>query len=53
MIADGGAGTVSNATTNIAATSLVFDDVGEGATLIWDDSSTKWFVVGSTATFTP
>ena len=43
MKTDGGVGTLTGA--NIVGTSIVFNDAGEGHTLIWTDS--KWYSLSS------
>ena len=43
MKTDGGVGTLTGA--NLVGTSIVFDDAGEGHTLIWTDS--KWYSLSS------
>jgi len=50
MVADGG----GDATLDEAGWSLVFDDVNEGATLIWDNLNSFWRCIGAAgAVFTP
>ena len=51
MSTDGGIGTLGGA--NFAGTSLVFDDVGDSATLMWSKDIADWFVIGTTATYSP
>ena len=52
MIKDGG-GTVTLTGANLAGTSIAMDNVGEGFTLVWDDTLDLWFIVGNNdCTFT-
>jgi len=52
MIIDGG-GDATLTGANLAGTSIAMDNVGEGFTLIWDDSQSKWFIIGNNdCTFT-
>jgi len=44
MITDGG-GDATLTGANLAGTSLVFDSVGHGSTLMWDDTERKWYCV--------
>lgn len=50
MFSDGGAGTL--AATNIAnlSTSIVFDDIGDSASLFYSGFLTQWVYIGGTAT---
>ena len=51
MTSDGGGDAALNDSV-LNATSIVFGNEGEGCTLIWDNTNTKWNVVGCSATFT-
>jgi len=51
MTVAGNAATLGS--TNLNGTSLVFDAVGEAATMVFDSTTSKWSVVGATATYTP
>jgi hypothetical protein len=46
MIEDGG-GTATLTGANLAGTSIAMDNIGEGFTLIWDDGTSDWYVVGN------
>ncbi|MCL5795723.1 MAG: hypothetical protein M1338_05225 [Patescibacteria group bacterium] len=51
MVTAGNAMTLDN--TNLNGTSLVLDAVGEAATLVFDTTTNKWSVTGTTGTYTP
>jgi len=46
MVVAGSAATLDNTNGNWT-TSIVWDAVGEGATLVFDDTTGKWTIVGS------
>jgi len=48
-VADGGDGVLTGA--NLAGTSVTFTDDGESCTLRWSAAQSKWFIVGTNASF--